>query len=74
MVKTCNVCCENITEYSKTECPFCEFTCCKTCIQKYSLETTEDLHCMSCHRYFDRFTQETMFTKTFLNKTYKKRL
>lgn len=72
-MKECVICCQNVTEKSVTVCPFCDFECCKNCIQKYSLELTDDLNCMSCHRNFDRSTQRKMFTKVFIEKTYKNR-
>tara|TARA_B100000214_G_C23971794_1_gene630559 strand:+ start:234 stop:1421 length:1188 start_codon:yes stop_codon:yes gene_type:complete len=37
------------------------------------METTDDLDCMNCHRHFDRSTQRKIFTKVFIDKTYKKR-
>ncbi len=72
-MKECLICCENVTEKSFTTCPFCDFECCKNCIQKYSLELTDDINCMNCHRHFDRSTQRKIFTKTFIDKTYKRR-
>ena len=69
----CNVCFDKISNTSSVTCPFCDFICCKTCIQRYSLESTEDLNCMNCHRYFDKSTQRKLFTKVFIDKTYKKR-
>lgn len=72
-MKECIICCNSMSEKSTTSCPFCDFECCKNCIQTYSMELTEDLNCMNCHRYFDRTTQRKMFTKTFIDKTYKAR-
>jgi hypothetical protein len=37
------------------------------------MELTDDLQCMNCHKIFDRSTQKKLFTKTFIEKTYKKR-
>ena len=73
MSECCSICYNNVTAHSKITCPFCEYVGCKTCIQRYSLESTEDLNCVNCHRYFDRSTQAQMFTKNFIDKVYKKR-
>ena len=69
----CCICCDDVSNKAIVTCPFCDFECCKTCIQKYSIETTDDLHCMNCHGHFDRSTQRKLFTKVFIDKTYKKR-
>ena len=67
----CSVCYE--TKKNITECPFCNYCSCKICIERYSMETTDDLHCMNCKHPFDRSTQKIMFTKTFIDKKYKER-
>lgn len=67
----CNVCFD--IKKTCSTCPFCEYISCRTCLERYSLETVDDLHCMNCKRSFDRSTQTKMFTSTFINKKYKER-
>jgi hypothetical protein len=48
----CDICGETKLTLSVT-CPYCNFTCCKTCFDTYLLTTTGDAKCMSCKAIFD---------------------
>ena len=70
---SCNICIENFNKSTRLEivCSFCDYSNCRTCFQKYLLETPEP-YCMSCKKIF---TQDFLFekcTSTFLNKELKK--
>jgi hypothetical protein len=50
----CMICCEKYNKQlkSKVMCnnPSCEFSACKSCIRHYLMNSTEDIHCMSCRK------------------------
>ena len=69
----CSVCLTTLTKTQEVNCVYCSYTTCRKCIERYSLETTEDIHCMNCRRPFDRNAQVKMFTKVFVDKNYKRR-
>lgn len=69
----CTVCFEKVSKSRVIVCPFCDYVSCKACTERYCIESTEDMNCMNCHRYFDRTTQRKLFTKKFIEKDYKKR-
>ena len=51
------ICCEKYNKQlkSKVMCnnPSCEFSACKSCIRHYLINSTEDIHCMSCRKAWD---------------------
>lgn len=67
----CPICIEKITPSRKIECPYCEYTTCKSCSQKYILNSQNDASCMNCHKTFTRDQMMTLFTKNFVIKDYK---
>ncbi len=50
----CMICCEKYNKQlkSKVLCnnPSCEFSACKSCIRHYLINSSEDIHCMSCRK------------------------
>ncbi len=54
----CMICCEkyNKSTRSKVVCnsTSCNFEACKTCIRHYLMDTTSDIHCMSCKKAWDQ--------------------
>ena len=69
----CGTCCEkhNNTNHKKVECPFCDFTTCRTCIQTYITSSSNDAHCMSCKKVWNREFLQTVCSQTFLRTDYK---
>lgn len=73
MTMNCEVCTERFTKELRKciECPFCEFSACSTCHQKYLLSSSQYAHCMSCRKVWNREVLVNNFTDKFVNKTYK---
>ena len=79
----CNICVE---PYNKTvldgseqhrtgkkiTCRKCDFSSCTHCTKRFILESNNDAHCMSCKDIWDREFMINNFTKSFINKEYKK--
>jgi len=75
MPHSCEVCDEvfNKSNHSPVKCPFCEFSSCTDCNERYLLETTQDAHCMSCRKGWTREVLVNNFTQKFVTKKYKER-
>lgn len=69
----CGICCEkyNRQSHKKVDCYFCEFSSCRTCVQTYLLNSTNDPHCMSCKNAWNREFVDQSCTKVFRNKDLK---
>ena len=69
----CTVCCDkyNITNHKKIECPYCDYSCCRTCVQAYLTSTMQDAHCMNCKKLWNREFIHKHCAKTFFNGVYK---
>ena len=70
---TCNICVEKLNKSTRLEikCNYCEFSHCRTCFQKYLLETNEP-YCMNCKKiYSNDFIFENC-TDVFITKELKK--
>ena len=69
----CSICCEtfNLQNHKKVSCPFCDFEICRTCIQRYLLDSANDPHCMSCKHVWNREFIDQSCTKVFRNKSLK---
>lgn len=65
----CSICCEkfNKQKHFKIACPACDIEMCRTCVQTYLLETTQDPHCMSCRKEWSRDFIDESCTKVFCN-------
>lgn len=72
MSNVCEICIEPMTKSRKVICPFCEYTCCKTCYERFLTTSSKDPSCISCSRYFDREVLLQLCAKTFINNTYKR--
>ena len=72
---SCDVCCEvfNRSSRSKITCPYCPFSACSGCSERYLLETTQDAHCMSCRKSWSREILVNNFTQKFVSRDYKNR-
>ena len=71
MGDACPVCCESFNRSTRIarKCPFCEYTCCSSCLQTYLLGTVHEPHCMapSCRKVFTLEHQETLLSAAFRN-------
>lgn len=72
---SCEVCCEpfNRSTRSKIVCPYCPFSACSGCTERYLLDTTQDAHCMACHKGWNREILVNNFTQKFVSHGYKAR-
>ena len=72
---SCDVCCDgfNRSSRSKIICPYCPFSACSGCSERYLLETTHDAHCMSCRKSWTREILVNNFTLKFVSRDYKNR-
>lgn len=72
---SCDVCCDgfNRSSRSKITCPYCPFSACSGCSERYLLETTQDAHCMSCRKSWSREILVNNFTLKFVGRDYKNR-
>ena len=66
---TCDVCVEkfNKINHKKVECPYCDLVSCRTCSQRYILDSFEDPHCMGCKTHWNREFVDSFCTKYFRN-------
>ncbi len=71
----CSVCCEkyNLQLKTKVTCPNyeCNFSCCKSCIRTYIMNSTSDPHCMSCRKPWDQDFIILNLNRNFYEETYK---
>ena len=65
----CPICCEkfSLKLRIKIPCNYCDFECCRQCIQKYLTEIATDPHCMQCKNIWNREFIDSACTKTFRN-------
>jgi hypothetical protein len=66
---TCDVCVEkfNKINHKKVECPYCDLKSCRSCSQRYILDSFEDPHCMGCKTRWNREFVDSFCTKYFRN-------
>ena len=67
----CSVCVEATSQSKTATCPFCAFSCCKTCFIRVLTDRKDDAHCMNCKRRFDREMLIQLTSTHFVNTTYK---
>jgi len=69
----CAVCCEKINKSNRKEvnCGYCNFLICRTCFQRYIMESVEDPHCMNCKKEFNRDFLTDVCTSVFLTTQFK---
>ena len=53
-------------------CPFCEFTSCKYCNERYLLQIDNDPKCMNCQRTWPREILNSILTKKFVTGSLKR--
>jgi len=72
-MENCDVCCENKQDKSQTsQLSFCDLTSCRSCSQRYILESFEDPHCMGCKTRWNREFVDSFCTKYFRNTELKR--
>ena len=66
-MENCDVCCEKLNKinHKKVKCPFCDLTSCRSCSQRYILESFQDPHCMGCKTAWNREFVDSFCTKYF---------
>lgn len=70
----CLVCCDkyNLNNRKKITCSYCDYSSCRKCVQSYLISTTQDPHCMSCKKLWNREFMAENCTKLYCSKDYKK--
>jgi hypothetical protein len=71
MASECTICIEKFNKSTRAPvtCAECDTTCCRTCLQRYLLESTEpEPHCPNCRRSWNREFIMANFTTKFLHK------
>lgn len=71
----CAVCCEIFNKSNKAPitCPYCPFSACSACHERYLCDTSEDAHCMNCRKGWTREILFDNFTRKFVSRVYKSR-
>ena len=71
---SCDVCCEKLNKinHKKVKCPFCDLTSCRSCSQRYILESFQDPHCMGCKTAWNREFVDSFCTRYFRNTTFRR--
>lgn len=71
--KECFACVEIYNGQSRKEvtCPYCGYSCCRSCWRRYLLETVKDAHCMNCKKGLSREILQQALTKTWVGKQLK---
>ena len=64
----CSVCCESV---HCTQCPYCNYVCCTSCLSTFLLGLSKDAHCMKCNKLWNREVLLHVLPKTFVNGKYK---
>ena len=73
MNNVCIICDERMTISKVVNCPYCDFTTCRTCVRKYVLNETEP-KCMNCKKVWTRAHQNTVLKPSFVNKELREHL
>lgn len=69
----CPVCCEKITKINtNVTCVYCEYECCRNCVQNYILSKPIIPSCMNCNNEWNIQFLMSVCTKKFINTDYKK--
>jgi len=73
---SCNICVEPFNRSNRAiiNCARCDFKSCRECNEKYLMSSKELSHCMNCKSDWDYRTLYSLFTKTFIQKKYKKHI
>lgn len=69
----CSICCDKFNKQTRYEvkCSYCSESACRTCVQRYILDTTQDAHCMFCKHTWNREFIDQSCTQVFRMKKLK---
>jgi hypothetical protein len=69
----CSVCTDtyNKTNRKRIECPYCSFSSCVSCCERYILSVVQEPHCMNCKKMWQREFTDDRFPKQFINNELK---
>lgn len=72
-MEDCSICCDTYNKSNRTKivCPTCNVSFCRTCVQRYMLDTQSDAHCMSCRTGWNREFVDMSCTRVFRSKLLK---
>lgn len=63
----CLICIESVCTFNITECPICNFECCKGCMKKFVLNNQNDnIVCMNCKGIINRDISIDLLGKSFI--------
>jgi len=70
----CQVCCENLggNTHQHIKCPRCPYKACKSCHQRFLLNSIGTPHCMNCRNRWTYKDLLVLFKASFVNKTFRK--
>ena len=72
-MSSCNVCIETYNKSTRivVVCNFCNYQACRSCCEKYILNSNELVNCMSCKHEWDEGDINNKFSAKFINNYYK---
>lgn len=72
---SCDVCGDQFNRSTRmqTKCPYCPYSACSGCAERWLLETTHDAHCMNCRKAWNREILVSNFSNKFVSRDYKNR-
>lgn len=70
----CSICADTLNRSNRKEikCLFCNYSACRSCIEQYLVQSTENI-CMNCKAVWNREFLDENLTKVFMKGKYKKR-
>lgn len=70
----CQICASPFTKVlrKKTECPFCQYEACSSCVQQYILTVNDTPNCMNCHKTWSRHVLVKNCSNSFIENEYKR--
>lgn len=71
MSQECQICCIDYNTNVFVDCIGCESQICRPCHQRYILDSNQPAHCMACRSKWNHQFLYKIFTKTWVNKTYR---
>ena len=69
----CQICCEKLNMSTRREikCNYCEYSSCRSCFQRFLMDSSLDPHCMNCKKGFTYEFVSDACTSIFVNKKLK---
>jgi hypothetical protein len=73
--KECSICIESYNKSTRKKVKCCHTDCgfeaCKGCTRQYLLTTTQDPHCMKCHKAWDNDFMVASLNRSYMNADYR---